>query len=422
MITKTTNNKLIPDRANLGGSRGKEATHSAGKGLIFHDWFPYLEGFSQGFVYNLVDAYIPDAKLIIEPFAGVGTTPIALAQRGISCSYCEVNPVLQHLISTKSKALTSAPAWQSLSAFNTAVDLELIKFKRANPDRALADSYLKCFNESVYFEETALEQILKLKTVERSISPDLKDYFTVAIYSSLLQGSLLRRAGDVRFKTEKELAKGTPDILDLVQRKLRLIGEQVFEAGSNDNFKSLNFLCGDSKELLTKETMPLADGVITSPPYLNGTNYFRNTRLELWFTEVIKNQTDLRILRDRAITAGINDVTKTSGLTVLDEAKTYFDEISKVCYDQRIPKMIAAYFNDMKNVFLGLQKSVKPKGIICIDIGDSIYSGVHIPTNKILMDIGISIGWTVVEEILLRERFSNDGTKLSQTLMVFKND
>lgn len=423
MSTKATKNpKLSPDRENLGGSRGKEATHSAGKGLIFHDWFPYLEGFSQGFVYNLIDTYIPNAKLIIEPFAGVGTTPIALAQRGISCSYCEVNPVLQHLINTKSKALTSKPAWPTLAAFNKAVDAELIKLKRAKPDKALAESYVQCFKESAYFEAEALEKVLKLKTIERSAHPDLKDYFAVAIYSSLLQGSLLRRAGDVRFKTEKELAKGTPDILELVQKKLLLIGEQIFDAGSSENSKSLDFLCGDSKELITRKPKFLADGVITSPPYLNGTNYFRNTRLELWFTEVIKNQTDLRMLRDRAITAGINDVTKASGLTVLSEAKKHFDEISKVCYDQRIPKMIAAYFNDMKNVFLGLQKSVKPKGIICVDIGDSIYSGVHIPTNKILMDIGRSIGWTVVEEILLRERFSNDGTRLTQTLMVFKND
>jgi DNA modification methylase len=424
LTKKNTENNfsLIPDTKKLGGSGGKEATHSAGKGLIFHDWFPYLEGFSQGFVHNLVDTYIPNAKLIIEPFAGVGTTPIALAQRGISCSYCEVNPVLQHLIKTKSRALTSAPAWPSLDDFNKAVNAELIKFKNTKPDKALAESYFQCFKESAYFDSKALEKVLKLKTIERSAPPDLKDYFAVAIYSSLLQGSLLRRAGDVRFKTEKELAKGTPDILELVQKKLLLIGEQIFDSGSNEKSKSLDFLCGDSKELITREPKILADGVITSPPYLNGTNYFRNTRLELWFTEVIKNQKDLRILRDRAITAGINDVTKASGLTVLSEAKKYFDEISKVCYDQRIPKMIAAYFNDMKNVFLGLQKSVKFNGIICVDIGDSIYSGVHIPTNKILMDIGRSIGWTVVEEILLRERFSNDGTRLTQTLMVFKND
>ena len=52
------------------------------------------------------------------------------------------------------------------------------------------------------------------------------------------------------------------------------------------------------------------DAVITSPPYLNGTNYFRNTKLELWFLRYIQFENDLRFFRDQALTSGINDVKK----------------------------------------------------------------------------------------------------------------
>ena len=53
---------------NIAGKKGIDATHTGGKGEIFHDWFPYLEGFSKNFVVNVLNDYIPNAKHIIEPF------------------------------------------------------------------------------------------------------------------------------------------------------------------------------------------------------------------------------------------------------------------------------------------------------------------------------------------------------------------
>jgi len=35
------------------------------------------------------------------------------------------------------------------------------------------------------------------------------------------------------------------------------------------------------------------DLILTSPPYLNGTNYFRNTKLELWITGFLENEAEL---------------------------------------------------------------------------------------------------------------------------------
>ena len=405
----------------IAGKSGKEATHSGGKGELFHDWFPYLEGFSPNFVYTLINTYFPEAKLMLEPFAGVGTTPISLAQIGISTSYCEVNPVLQHLIKSKALILTKKLSKEIASEINSQIFSLPEQLSESKEDEVLRITYSNCFKSSKYFEDKNFSDVLKLKSIERSLAKtELQNYFSIAVYSSLLESSLLRRAGDVRFKTQKELAKGTPRILDLVIKKLSLIRDQINEFESTNSDLDIKLISSNAKMLSTLRPIQ-ADGVITSPPYLNGTNYFRNTRLELWYREEINIADDLRVLRNQAITAGINDVSKLSGKIVLDEARAYYDQILKVCYDSRIPKMIAAYFNDMKVVFLGIQKNVRHGGIICIDIGDSIYSDVHIPTHQILSDIAISIGWSPVDEIILRQRFSNNGTKLTQRLLVFKN-
>lgn len=403
----------------LAGKLGKEATHSGGKGEILHDWFPYLEGFSPNFVNNLLYKYLPDAKLILEPFAGVGTTPLSLMQRGISTAYCELNPVLRELIAAKQEALREDNSTLTKELEKLSKGLSKL-IAKAPQDKTLLKTYSKCFLSSVYFPENNFDKILKLKSIERKLDKKTQKYFSIAVYSSLLEASFLKRAGDVRFKTEKDIAKGIPAIEDLVSKKLMLISNDI--CAINEKYKAkISLLAGDSKDLNTVKPIQ-ADGVITSPPYLNGTNYFRNTKVELWYSEFMKTQADLKNLRHHAITAGINDVEKESGQNVLKEVKKVYAEISEVCYDKRIPKMIAAYFTDMKLVFQGIQKNVKRGGTICVDIGDSIYSNVHIPTHTILIKIGQSIGWKLIEEVILRERFSNNGAKLSQRLLVFRNE
>jgi DNA modification methylase len=403
----------------LAGKLGKEATHSGGKGEILHDWFPYLEGFSPTFVNNLLAKFLPDAKLILEPFAGVGTTPLSLVQQGISTAYCELNPVLRELISAKQAVLlgNNTALVKNLDKLSAGLSKLL---EKATEDKNLRKTYTDCFLLSIYFPEENFIKILKLKSIERKLDKSVQKYFSIAVFSSLLEASFLKRAGDVRFKTKKDIAKGIPAIEDLVSKKLALISKDI-QAIDKIYKSKITLLAGDSKEL--KVIKPIqADGVITSPPYLNGTNYFRNTKVELWYSEFMKTQADLKNLRHHAITAGINDVEKDSGKTILDEVKKVYLEISEVCYDKRIPKMIAAYFTDMKQVFQGIQRNVKHGGIICVDIGDSVYSNVHIPTHKILIKVGLSIGWSLVDEIVLRERFSNNGAKLSQRLLVFKNE
>ena len=77
---------------------GTGATHTGGKGEVFHDWYPYLEGFSSSFVSSVFEKYLSNAKKILDPFSGIGTTPIYLTINGIKSYYCEVNPVLKNLV------------------------------------------------------------------------------------------------------------------------------------------------------------------------------------------------------------------------------------------------------------------------------------------------------------------------------------
>ena len=43
--------------------------------------------------------------------------------------------------------------------------------------------------------------------------------------------------------------------------------------------------------------------------------------------------------------------------------------------------MVSDYFYDMK-IVLKIKKQIKNNGIICIDIGDSIYNKIHVQTDE----------------------------------------
>ena len=400
---------------------GTGATHTGGKGEVFHDWYPYLEGFSSSFVSSVFEKYLSNAKKILDPFSGIGTTPIYLTINGIKSYYCEVNPVLQHLVISKSQVL-NLERIEKIKLVNKIekVKKNLQNLNSENKDLELDKNYKFLFNKSIFFESSNYLLTLKLKSFSRKINDKLlKSLFDIAVYSSLLSASLLKRAGDVRFKTKKDLKnKKIPSILKLVTEKLDLIQRDLERI--NKPKVTPKLICINSKDLINIKSEKL-DGVITSPPYLNGTNYFRNTKLELWYMEHINEKISLRDFRNETITAGINDVSSKTNKEVISEVKILYEKLKKNSYDRRIPQMVSDYFFDMKKVAQGLKKQVKKNGILCIDIGDSIYNKIHVQTDELLIKIFSNLNLKLLDNIILRDRFSHSKVKLTQRLLVFKN-
>lgn len=55
-----------------------------------------------------------------------------------------------------------------------------------------------------------------------------------------------------------------------------------------------------------------------------------------------------------------------------------------------------------------------------LDIGDSRFAGVTVPTDELLAEVATSVGWQLVKSDHLRKRRSYDGTPLKQVLLRFR--
>ena len=57
---------------------------------------------------------------------------------------------------------------------------------------------------------------------------------------------------------------------------------------------------------------------------------------------------------------------------------------------------------------------------VFLDIGDSAYGGIHVPTDKLLAEVASDRGFRLLDSEVMRTRMSRTGIALSQTLLTFE--
>ena len=409
----------------------RDITFAGSKSVPFQRWYPYIEGYSPDYITALIRNYsLDNCKTVYDPFVGTGTTIFAANQFGINTIYSEINPLLQFLIQTRLSILRADEAVRrKLSAqLRQVADQICYDLKSFEEDKYLKESYQVLFGGSIYLGEKVYPDILRLRSYIDIIKLRdglLADAITIAVLSCLIPVSNLKKAGDVRFKTKKELEKEKLDLNELLPVKLIEMAEDIVRM--DHGLASLpELVVANAKNIDLVNDLEI-DAVITSPPYLNGTNYFRNAKLELWFLRHLQFKNDLRYYRDQALTSGINDVRQNNVMRDENEVinksnllKNTLLLLDKYAYDQRIPKMARDYFGELDDVFLKIRNHLTDQAKILIDIGDSIFAGVHIPTDDILTGILQNSGYSFLEKRLLRKRRSRNKQALSQSLLVFE--
>lgn len=389
----------------------------------FARWYPYLEGYSTQFVESILERYAPNAQTILDPFAGTGTTAFTASRLNKTAYFCEINPVLQFMSLTKIRVrrLNSSQRLSLAQALAQAT-VSLKELEKYPQNYTLHQAYLRTFGDSLFFDDLVYDQVLRIRSWIDEVSlenPILADLITVAILSALVPASRMKRSGDLRYKTTTELER---QMIPLIEGICQSINQMVHDIRNDiDGLKTEPLLICENARSLENISPLNIDTVITSPPYVNGTNYFRNTKIELWFLRCLKEKKDLARFREAALTAGINDVTvsKTPTLSHPDVQKIV-SKLEQNAYDSRIPRMIASYFSEITKIFRAIRPHLAPNATVAIDIGDSCYAGIHVPVDELLSACLQELGLVSEDSVTLRKRKSRGGMLLKQSLLVFK--
>ena len=376
----------------------------------FHRWVHLTEAFSTQLVAREV-AEISEDGIVYDPFGGTATTPLTAVQLGRNAFWAEVNPWLRLAGEAKVRAATAGPDERRAAAAALADAIEAGP-ANAKPDHPLLVADAK----RLFFPPGVADDLLGWVAAIDDLDSLARDAGRVAVAGAAIAVSNMKRAVDLRRRTPREMEVSRPSVGKVVRERLAMVADDL----RSDAVATGVGRCVSADARAVDEVIPAVDLVVTSPPYLNGTNYCRNTKLELLLLALIESEAGLRSIRTTAITAGINNVSARLAppdeLAVVEPTATALDQVA---YDRRIPLMVRAYFSDMRKVLTETARLCRPNAQMVLDIGDSRFAGIHVDTPALLSALAGDVGWRPTGEQVIRERTSKDGSPLCQKLLRF---
>jgi hypothetical protein len=382
-----------------------------------HRWYSYVEGFSADYIAAALDSVAATTSSIYDPFGGTGTALVEASCRGLKSFYAEANPFMAFVIDTK----VNAGLWAARHRGRARRALQQYREEILGPafaenaQGADVPKYVSAFGGRDFFESVHLAQLVHALDLARRLGtgePMVGKLATLACASHIVAASNMTRRADLRRRKPGEyknrcvdVAGGVADAINAILADLETIS--LDRAGAQQ-------VAADCRDLPDSYREQF-DVAITSPPYLNGTNYIRNTKLELVLLGFVSATAELGGLRDAGVRGGITQASTSRGAGhSVPAVEDVAAELDSCAADKRIPHMVRAYFSDMREVLVSVYESLTPGGQFFLDIGDSKFYGVHVPTDRLLADVARSVGFEVERHAIIARRHSRDRTPLIQ--------
>lgn len=360
-----------------------------------HRWYYYKEGFSPNLVNKAIDELqLGEDDLILDPFNGSGTVTLTSAMRGIPSIGVEVNPFTAFIARTKatnvdvkelevfSKSLIdvinkdtfTTSRWLGISTFTESDGLKKWLF-----NRPVADAYESAF-----------------RFLDNVDSAQIRDILKLAMVSSLMANANARRDGKC-FKYKKSWETngyGKNSFLEALASKLKVCLEDV---KSSQVKASPLVVCQDCRTFLKNDDINTYSLCITSPPYLNTFDYTDIYRPELFLGGFIPSNEALYQLRLNTVRSHVQALwtTPTVNNFGAEYAKVmeHLLDHQDLLMSKRIPMMVQAYFEDMKDILESLFRKMRNNGQVWIVVSTSAYAGMEIPVDTIIGYIGTTAGF-----------------------------
>jgi DNA modification methylase len=366
---------------------------------------PWIAGFSAGFVVDCLQEYLegvqPAEALVLDPFAGVGTTLVEAYRRGYNTVGFEINPWAALAARSKLEAaevsLPTLEAW--VKAFG--VFMQETAGKGITPNSEVAPA---AFRSRIPFFSPRIEsQVLwALQFIQGLGDPKMRDLFLVAFGSVMVQFS--NYTYEPSLTTRPGSGKPLVEVADVAGVVTKRLGEIIqdcreFQRETEDlSPRLLHQIIQDSIFNAEQHLAPeIVDLAITSPPYLNNYHYIRNTRPHLFWLSFIDSTTDLRRIEEASFGTFWQTVRAKERLDLefaMPKLQSVLDQLRERTPEKGVyggsgwANYAVQYFNDTYRFCEVIHGLLKPGGCLVVVIGNSILQGIEIKVEEFLAQIG----------------------------------
>lgn len=386
-----------------------------------HRWFTYPAGFSYKAVENSIDRFkIKPGHRIYDPFMGSGTTNIVAKSKGINSFGIEAHPFVMEI--TKSKFFWEIDTNAILSTLDS-IERKLKTWNKKKPielnqylNEQFPELILKCFLEDTLYELLGIRNI-----IHKIENKHIKRFLKTAIICTLRDVSIAATGWPYIAPNKIKITSMSKKGFETFKKTcLKMVGDLSIIRNNSVTFDSDHqILLGDSRE--TSFPSESADHIFTSPPYLNNFDYADRTRLEMYFMGDAKNWGDIsKNIRTKLMTSATTQISRS------DPRYNFKPEFIEDCPDvhaflkdaveklavlrnqkggkKSYDLLVTGYFNDMYDILKDNFRILKQNTKALYILGDSAPYGVHIPTDELIGQIGVCLGFRKYSIEILRTR------------------
>ena len=332
------------------------------KTYLTHNYHPYPAKYIPQIPSGIMDRYILEKNaVVLDPFAGSGTTLVEALVHGHKAIGVDSNPISVLISKAKSTPLNFEERAKVSNLLDELSDLIILN----NLEVELPEFK----NRDHWFQRNMLVELTVIKNLINKIgNENVKNFLLCGLSSIIVKCS--NQENDTRYAAKnKNLQDGyaynefIKKINDMLKRNIELAkiiqGESIIKQASSTN---LDFIENDTVDI-----------VITSPPYLNSYDYYLYHKLRMFLLDLDHKE---------AQNAEIGSRNKHSDHSLGPEV----------------------YFESIRLVGSELFRVMKPKGKCIIVVGDSIVNKQLINMSVEYNNIFEHIGFKVIESFSFDQR------------------
>ena len=355
-----------------------------------------------------IELFTKKGDTVGDLFSGSGTVAVESKLLERNFIGCEINPLSAFISNVKTHSYNI----EILNDFNKQIETNLYN---SDYTKKLKKGKIPfCVNLDHWFRKEVIDDLLiirattndvvtssKLKKAEKQLYIEFYD----AVISSIIRNvsnadprhvfpgiSKRIRALEAEGKINKDAKKS---FLNAIKKRTKYFMD--YQNLDETNIKIIN---GDSVNDKFNKYKNSVDLFVTNPPYISSVRYIETMKLEMYWLEYLKNQTEYSNLAK--IMVGNDKVAKkdidNKLLTPYPEINEKIQELREI--DSKNAYIVAKYFIDMEKVIKNMYLMLKDKGKVVVKISESKVKKIKIDTGKFLTLIAENNGFKLVDVFL----------------------
>ena len=370
-----------------------------------HGWFHLKEAFSC----DLLMQIVADTRLqnqpslrVLDPFAGVGTTAVSLANltaqralKQVTFYGFECNPFIQ-LVGTAKLTAIQTPT-KTFGGFAKKIAAAACSNKVRTPP--VPD--LTTFHTDLYFDKNDLGLLLRLRAaidIEAADGAKQEDVTLarLCLAATVEPVSSLRRDGRaLRYVPEKTRAHPIRNFLACAERV-----ERDMPVGRSPLQGRIHL--GDGRTMSGVAARPPFDLVVFSPPYPNNIDYTEVYKMEAWMLGIFQDASTFMSQRRKTVHSHPSIKRRTEDPErshITDVVTPILDAVPDDRYASQRRAMISGYAQDMAQTLKAAWDRLRPGGSLVYIVGNSLHGngeqGFVIAADLIMAEVASRPGFII---------------------------